>query len=149
MGGIMKTENYISCGRAASPSSSILQWNRHWCTNDSKRSTKLHQRARSGYLAEGYDDETIQIDAHIKGQLVSSIVVDSGSDVNIITEHLCRTLGLSGWESAPLLLRMADQRLVRPLGMLPCVPINIGGVWTSTSPYWLSAWRMWTHPTHS
>ena len=35
-------------------------------------------------LLEVCDDETIQIDAHIKGQLVSGNVVDSGSGVNTL-----------------------------------------------------------------
>ena len=58
---------------------------------------------------------------------ISGVVIDDGSEVNIISEATCLDLGLRHWEPCPFHLRMADNSAVHPLGLMTKIPIWIGG----------------------
>ena len=55
------------------------------------------------------------------------VTLDGGAGVNGMTEKVRKTLDLQIQE-APFQLRMADQTIAKPLGMVNQVPIRVGGV---------------------
>lgn len=62
------------------------------------------------------------VDITIQGMLISSAQVDGGSSVNLMTKETMDLIGLTDLIPTRLLLKMADQHSVRPLGFLKNVP---------------------------
>ena len=69
-----------------------------------------------------------EITVEYKGVSIDQVLIDGGAGVNITTEATCRRMGWLDWEPAPFLVRMADQRRVRPLGLLKGVVIDVAGI---------------------
>jgi len=59
---------------------------------------------------------------------MEKIVLDIGSDVNVLTKQTWEAMGRSALQRSPVQLRMANQVKVIPLGRLPSVPIDMDGV---------------------
>lgn len=61
---------------------------------------------------------------------LTNVLVDGGSGVNIMSNHLRQHLGLPQSKAAQLILRMANDVLVTPMGILTTVAITTHGVST-------------------
>lgn len=59
--------------------------------------------------------------------------MDGGAGVNIMSEQTRRSLGITEVKEAPFRVRMADQRIVQPLGLVEDIPVKAGGMKFSTS----------------
>ena len=68
------------------------------------------------------------IDVSIDGVLISTIQVDGGSSVNLMTADIMEKLGLTSLLPTELLLRMANHSKVLPMGVLVNVDTNIAGI---------------------
>ncbi len=55
------------------------------------------------------------------------MLLDGGSDVNIIFEKLKKKIGLTRPQSIPFMVQMADQRKVHPIGLIRNLKINLAG----------------------
>jgi hypothetical protein len=60
-------------------------------------------------------------------KVVSSVVVDGGSGLNILPKHTIRRLDLSLMGPSPFIINMANQSSAVPLGMIKDCKINTGG----------------------
>ena len=61
---------------------------------------------------------------------MDEVVLDLGSQVNVLTKQTCEQMGSPQLVRSPIHLRLANQQRVSPLGRLPQVPVDIGGVRT-------------------
>ena len=73
------------------------------------------------------DTSSLTVTVIIKGSEVLGTIIDEGSDVNVISQRTCETLGISEWEPCPFWRRMADTSSVRPTGLIQDLDITIGG----------------------
>ena len=87
-----------------------------------KRSRQVHEVALSP------DPGAPIIDVEIEGLIISGVQVDGGSSVNLMNHDTMLGLHLVGLEETKLVLRMADQSRVKPLGILPKVKTRIAGL---------------------
>ena len=69
-------------------------------------------------VALNLDPGTPMVDVKIGGVLIPHAQVDGGSSVNLMTKETIELLGLTGLMPTKILLKMADQHPVRPLGIL-------------------------------
>jgi hypothetical protein len=56
---------------------------------------------------------------------VRDVLLDGGSNVNIIFEGLRKKVGLKRPQSGPFVVRMVDQRKVQPIGLIRNLKINL------------------------
>ena len=68
------------------------------------------------------------VDVQIDGIIVCGVQIDGGSSVNLMNMDTMNSLHLSGLERTKLMLRMADQSQVKPMGILPKVETSIFGI---------------------
>ena len=68
------------------------------------------------------------MDVLIDGSLIEGVQIDSGSSVNPMSVETMEEIGLKNMTTTPIILRMADQSRVKPLGILNQVPTTIGGI---------------------
>jgi hypothetical protein len=68
------------------------------------------------------------VDVMIDGSLILGIQIDGGSSVNLMNQETMDEIGLTRMIPTPIILRMADQRKVKPLGILKQVPTLVGGI---------------------
>ena len=68
------------------------------------------------------------VDVMIDGSLIHGVQIDSGSSVNLMTSEVMEELGLKTMNPTTIILRMADQRRVKPLGILMQIVTTIGGI---------------------
>ena len=73
------------------------------------------------------DDNVAKIYVKIKMQEVQGVILDGGSGVNVISETLTMKLGLT-WEPITFNIRMADNRIVIPKGIVRNVKIQAGNM---------------------
>ncbi len=71
------------------------------------------------------DDRMVIIQVQVGKNIVKDVLIDGGASVNIITENLRTKLGLPKPILAPYHLRMVDQNLIRPLGIIRSLRIHI------------------------
>lgn len=106
-------------------------------------SPELHQYLQQASLSDTTPDPTvIEVNATtldpdaavIHLQLghheLTNVLVDGGSGVNVMSEHLRKRLGLPPPKTAKFILRMANDDPVTPLGILATVAITTHGVST-------------------
>jgi hypothetical protein len=62
----------------------------------------------------------------IDGSLIQGVQIDGGSSVNLMNHETMDEIGLTNMISILIILRMADQTKVKPLGILKQVPILVG-----------------------
>ena len=60
------------------------------------------------------------------------VILDLGSNVNVLTKQTWEQMGSPKLARSPIHLRLANQQQVSPLGQLPQVPVDIDGVRSST-----------------
>jgi hypothetical protein len=68
------------------------------------------------------------VDVMIDGSLIQGAQIDGGSSVNLMNLETMDEIGLTNMISTPIILRMADQSKVKPLGILKQVPTLVGGI---------------------
>jgi hypothetical protein len=67
----------------------------------------------------GVEDQAApEIDVQIAGCTIGKVLVDGGSSVNLMTLSTMSDLGLTKIEKTPKVLKMADQSVVTPVGIL-------------------------------
>ena len=59
---------------------------------------------------------------------MDEVILDLGSEVNVLTKYTWEQMGSPKLARSPIHLRLANQQRVSPLGRLPQVPFNIDGV---------------------
>ena len=72
------------------------------------------------------------VDVVIDGIVLRGVQLDGGSSVNLMNLDTMNGLQLTGLQDTKLMLRMADQSRVKPLGILSNVKTTIAG-----NPYWI------------
>ena len=68
------------------------------------------------------------VEVFIDGSLIEGVQIDSGSDVNLMNADTMEEIGLTTMTTTLIILRMADQSRVKPLGILKQVLTTIGGI---------------------
>ena len=68
------------------------------------------------------------VDVFIDGCSIQGAQIDSGSSVNLMSAETIEEIGLTNMTTTPIILRMADQSRVKPLGIVRRVPTLIGGI---------------------
>jgi hypothetical protein len=68
------------------------------------------------------------VDVMIDGSLIPGVQIDGGSSVNLMNQETMDEIGLTRMIPTPIILRMADQSKVKPLGILKQVPTLVGGI---------------------
>ena len=68
------------------------------------------------------------VDVIIDGSLINGVQVDNGSSVNLTNVDTMEQLRITTMTTTPIILRMADQSRVKPLGMLFQLLTTIGGI---------------------
>ena len=58
---------------------------------------------------------------------MDEVVLDLGSEVNVLTKQTWEQMGSPQLVISPIHLRLANQQRVSPLGHLPQVPVDIDG----------------------
>ena len=66
------------------------------------------------------------IEVFIDGSLIEGVQIDSGSSVNLMNADTMEEIGLTTMITTPIILRMANQSRVKPLGILKQVLTTIG-----------------------
>ena len=69
---------------------------------------------------------TIQVE--FEGKIINEVLVDGGSGVNILLEAMYKKMGSPRLEPAPFQVKMADQRIVQPLGVLKRQKMVVGWI---------------------
>ena len=59
---------------------------------------------------------------------MDEVILDLGSEVNVLTKHTWEHMGIPNLARSPIHLRLANQHRVSPLGRLPQVPVDIDGI---------------------
>ena len=72
------------------------------------------------------------MDVVIDGIVLRGVQLDGGSSVNLMNLDTMKGLQLTGLQDTKLMLRMADQSRVKPLGILSDVKTTI-----ASNPYWI------------
>lgn len=73
-----------------------------------------------------WDEEIPTVMVTIGQHVFEHSPIDGGSGVNLIEEETFRKLGLGKPSPAPFLVRMADQRVAQPTGIVRNVPMRVG-----------------------
>ncbi len=71
-----------------------------------------------GTIVVVIDNHMAIIQIQIRKNTIKDVLLDGGSRVNIITEHLRLRLGLPKPKLAPYNLRMANQTTTKPMGLI-------------------------------
>jgi hypothetical protein len=74
---------------------------------------------------EDFDEVMPVVQVRVKKFEVKDVLLDSGFDVNIISESLRKKLGLKRPQSAPFVVRMAYQQKVQPISLIRNLKINL------------------------
>jgi hypothetical protein len=62
------------------------------------------------------------------GSLIEGVQIDGGSSVNLMNVETMEEIGLTNMSTTPIILRMADQSHIKPLGILNQISTTIGGI---------------------
>jgi hypothetical protein len=74
------------------------------------------------------DNQMVVIQVQVGKNIVEDVLVDRGAIVNIIIKKLRTKLGLPKPRPTPYLLRMVDQSMTKPLGIIKNLKIHIHGI---------------------
>ena len=59
---------------------------------------------------------------------MTDVILDLGSEVNVLTKKTWEQMGKNTLEWSPIQLILANQQKIVPLGRFPSVPVDIDGV---------------------
>jgi hypothetical protein len=74
------------------------------------------------------DHQMVVIQVQVGNNFIKDVFLDGGFKVNIITEKLKVKLGLSKPKPTPYDLHMADQTIIKPLGLIKDLKILVHGI---------------------
>jgi len=72
----------------------------------------------------------MRLHAQIGEYDMTDVILDLGSEVNVLTKQTWEQMGKPTLEWSPIQLRLANQQKIVPLGRFPSVPVDIDGVST-------------------
>ena len=72
----------------------------------------------------------MRLHAHIGDYDMTDIILDLGSEMNVLTKQTWEQMGKPMLEWSPIQLRLANQQKIVPLGRFPSVPVDIDGIST-------------------
>ena len=72
----------------------------------------------------------MRLHAQIGDYDMIDIILDLGSEVNVLTKQTWAQMGEAKLEWSPIQLRLANQQKIVPFGRFPSVPVDIDGVST-------------------
>ena len=72
----------------------------------------------------------MRLHAQIGDYDMTGIILDLGSEVNVLTKQTWEQMGKPRLEWSPIQLRLANQQKIVPLGRFSNVPVDIEGVST-------------------
>lgn len=67
---------------------------------------------------------------HIGDFEMDQVILDLGSDVNVLPKQTCECMGRPALQWSPIQIRMLNQQKVLPMGRLQGVTVDIKGVST-------------------
>ena len=70
----------------------------------------------------------MRLHAQIGEYDMTDIILDLGSEVNVLTRQTWEQMGRPTLEWSPIQLRLDNQQKIVPLGRFPSVPVDIDGV---------------------
>ena len=70
----------------------------------------------------------MRLNAQIGEYEMNDVILDLGSEVNVLTKQTWEQMGKPTLEWSPIQLRLANQQKIVPLGRFPSVPVDIDGV---------------------
>ena len=73
------------------------------------------------------DVKPIEIEVMVVDKVIPNVLVDGGSGLNILPDHIMKKLGLSPTGPSPCMINMANQSPAVPLGMIKDCRISTGG----------------------
>ena len=73
----------------------------------------------------------MRLNAQIGEYDMTDVILDLGSEVNVLTKQTWEQMGKPTLDWSPIQLRLANQQNIVPLGRFPNVPIDIDGVCTA------------------
>jgi hypothetical protein len=73
-------------------------------------------------------NEELHLNAQIREYDIDYVVLDLGSEFNVMTKQTWALMGKPKLIYSPIKLRMANQQAVSPFGRLEHVPVDIDGV---------------------
>ena len=93
-----------------------------------RRTKKVKTRVAIKVQLQGgrRDVKAIEIRVMVVHKVVPNVLVDGGSRLNMLLEHIMNRLGLSLMDPSPFIINMAYQTLAVPLGMIKNCKINTG-----------------------
>jgi hypothetical protein len=68
------------------------------------------------------------IQIQVGKNIIVDVLIDGGANVNVITKNLITKLGLPKPRPTPYHLRMVDQSMTKPLGIIKNLKIHIHGI---------------------
>lgn len=91
------------------------------------RKVKTKGAAKIQLQGEKRDVKAIEVDDIVVDRMVPNVLVDGGSRLNILPEHIMKRLGLSFTGPSSFIINMANQTTAVPLGMIKNCGISIRG----------------------
>jgi hypothetical protein len=79
-------------------------------------------------IAIEVDNQMVAIQVQVGKNIVEDVLIDGGTSVNIITKNLRTKLSLPKPKPTPYHLKMANQNMTRPLGIIRNLKIHIHGI---------------------
>ena len=68
------------------------------------------------------------VEVEINDYFIPKLLIDGGSSVNIMTYDTMQKLGLTHLEPIPFVIRLVDQSLIKPVGILQGVKTMMSGL---------------------
>ena len=72
----------------------------------------------------------MRLHAQIRDYDMTDIILDLGSEVNVLTRQTWEQMGKPTLEWSPIQLRLSNQQKIVPLRRFPSVPVDIDGICT-------------------
>jgi hypothetical protein len=96
------------------------------------RETPITQRVVNQVLRRKRTNEEFRFNAQIGEYDVDNVILDLGSDVNVLPKQTWEMMGKPKMVWSPVQLILANQHKIVPIGHLTGVPVNIDGVLNTT-----------------
>ena len=71
----------------------------------------------------------MRLTAQIGEHKMTEVILDLGSEVNVLTKQTWEQMGKPTLDWSPIQLRLSNQQKILPLGRFPNVPVDIDGVY--------------------
>jgi hypothetical protein len=90
--------------------------------------TVVETHAELDTTAIEVDNHMAVIQVQVGKNFIEDVLIDGGSSVNIITKNLITKLGLPKLKPTPYHLKMTNQSMTKPLGIIRNLKIHIHGI---------------------